>query len=312
MILQRMLHKVTPGSVIWARALLRSYSTPVNLNFFNVGEHEYKENIVNSHSNREPTPLIVLHGLFGSAQTFKNILHKEGGILRNNRHAYVLDARNHGQSPHVPSMNYHEMAQDLIHFVKEHKINKCILMGHSMGGKSILNTLLHYPDFVEQRVEKSVIIDMAPMSYMNHPRWEVRQMLQGLLAVKLDTIIRRKDADDAMKEHIRDPKVRAFLLTNLVRNGDTWQWRFNLPAINNHLSDVGGFPEITTNKKVFTKTLFVRGASSFYVVEREALDVIEKYFDDYRVKVVPNAGHWVHVDNTSEFERIVQDFVDHD
>jgi pimeloyl-ACP methyl ester carboxylesterase len=291
----------------------RRYSThtPIKLNFFNVSEHEVKDNIIESTNTKKPTPLVVLHGLFGNAQTFRNILMKEGGILNRGRQAYVLDARNHGLSPHVEAMTYNDMTHDLINFVKHHNLEKCIIMGHSMGGKSLLNLLLHHPEFARQHVEKAVIVDMAPMSYMNHPRWEVRQMLQGLLAVKLDQVKIRKDADDMMKEFIRDTKVRGFLLTNLIRQDGKWKWRFNLDAINNHLSHVGGFPEITATQQVQENTLFVRGASSFYVGERPALDLIEKHFNNYQVRTVSNAGHWVHVDNTSEFERIVQDFIDH-
>ncbi|KAL0488966.1 alpha/beta hydrolase domain-containing protein [Acrasis kona] len=294
----------------------RLYTTPspVVLNFHEVHETGESENTVSPISEKEPTPVVVLHGLFGNSVTFRNILQKKDGILRGGRRAFVLDARNHGKSPHNSSITYEDMTQDLILFLKSRNIKKSILLGHSMGGKTILNTLLHHETFVKEYIEKSIVVDIAPMSYMNHPRWEVKQMLTAMESIPLERIQKRRDAEDHIKHLILDPKVRLFLLTNLVRpeEGENWTWKFNIKAIRNHINDVGGFPEIITNKKCAQKVLFVRGGTSFYVQEPEALDLIEKHFEDYKIKIVPNASHWVHTDNTPVFERVVRDLIENE
>ena len=57
------------------------------------------------------TPIVVLHGLFGS--------HTNWGSLsttisrRSNRVVHAVDLRNHGRSPHMPTMTYKEMADDV-------------------------------------------------------------------------------------------------------------------------------------------------------------------------------------------------------
>ena len=78
--------------------------------------------------------IIVLHGLFGSSQNWRQIckhLSKRWSI-------YALDLRNHGKSPHLDSMTYQDMANDVISFMNEHAIEQAHLLGHSMGGKAAM------------------------------------------------------------------------------------------------------------------------------------------------------------------------------
>ena len=54
----------------------------------------------------------------------------------------ALDCRNHGESPHVPEMDYLAMADDLELLIDELSFQKVDLMGHSMGGKVAMTLAL--------------------------------------------------------------------------------------------------------------------------------------------------------------------------
>lgn len=54
----------------------------------------------------------------------------------------TLDARNHGSSPHSPLMSYEAMSLDVQHLLTRLGITKCILLGHSMGGKTAMTLAL--------------------------------------------------------------------------------------------------------------------------------------------------------------------------
>lgn len=54
-----------------------------------------------------------------------------------------MDCRNHGDSPSVPDMGYNVMAEDVESLMKEQKIGKAILLGHSMGGKVAMTLALN-------------------------------------------------------------------------------------------------------------------------------------------------------------------------
>ena len=71
---------------------------------------------------------------------------------------YILDARNHGNSPRVSEMSYESMSDDTVAFLKEHGGGSWTLIGHSMGGKTAMVTSLTHPHLVD----KLVVVDIAP------------------------------------------------------------------------------------------------------------------------------------------------------
>ena len=54
----------------------------------------------------------------------------------------TLDARNHGESDHSPSMDYLVMHEDLLGVMDKLKVERPIVLGHSMGGKTGMVTAL--------------------------------------------------------------------------------------------------------------------------------------------------------------------------
>lgn len=58
------------------------------------------------------------------------------------RQVLTVDARNHGSSPHSPVMTYEAMSLDVQQLLSRRGITKCILVGHSMGGKTAMTLAL--------------------------------------------------------------------------------------------------------------------------------------------------------------------------
>ena len=102
-------------------------------------------------------PVILLHGLFGSSDNWQSIAVR----LAETFHVFVLDQRNHGQSPHSAEMGYPVMAADVDRFFAAHGLDSAFVIGHSMGGKTAMQLALHFP----YRVEKLIVADMAPRAY---------------------------------------------------------------------------------------------------------------------------------------------------
>ncbi len=76
-------------------------------------------------------PLVLLHGLFGSADNWFGVAPKLAERFR----VIALDLRNHGHSPHDAEMDYPLMAADVEKFFAEQNIKSAYVIGHSMGGK---------------------------------------------------------------------------------------------------------------------------------------------------------------------------------
>lgn len=71
------------------------------------------------------------------------------------------DLRNHGESEHARSMGYVQMAADVKLLLEELGIERCCVIGHSMGGKAAAALALMFPEMVES----VAILDMAPVAY---------------------------------------------------------------------------------------------------------------------------------------------------
>ncbi|MBA3582747.1 MAG: alpha/beta fold hydrolase [Gammaproteobacteria bacterium] len=257
-----------------------------------------KLNSISFGEQHSTTPLIVLHGLLGSASNWR-LLAKQWGEYRP---VHALDLRNHGQSPHTDSMSYHEMADDIRWFMDEHKIERTHLLGHSMGGKVAMQFAM---DFAT-RLDHLIIADIAPKQY---PRSHdaVFAALQRIAAMN---ILSRQQADDAIRDLIPDLSTRQFLLTNLVRTEqDDYRWRVNVTVIqNSYEQNILAVPDFAAKQTFTGATLFIGGGDSPYIQTNDHA-LIKRYFPQAEITMIPNAGHWLHVDQTALFDQQVRDFL---
>ncbi|MFN3998669.1 alpha/beta fold hydrolase [Algoriphagus sp.] len=226
-------------------------------------------------------PLIILHGLFGSLDNWFSIA-KE---LVEHYTLYLIDQRNHGDSPHADEWNYAVMAEDLKELLDAEGLDKVFLMGHSLGGKTVMNFAVKYPE----RVEKLIVADIAPRYYPVHHE----SILEGLNSLDLKKIQSRKEADDQLSKYIPELGVRQFLLKSLTRDSDGFAWKINLPVITKNIENVG---EALAKDSTFDgPTLFLAGANSNYIQQKDLPD-LAAHFPNYELEFVADAGHWLHAE----------------
>ena len=79
-------------------------------------------------------PIIIAHGLFGMSDNWISV----AKILSDTFKVYLLDLRNHGQSPHSDIHTYESISKDIIEFMNKNEIERSHFIGHSMGGKTVL------------------------------------------------------------------------------------------------------------------------------------------------------------------------------
>ncbi len=249
-------------------------------------------------------PLVMLHGLFGSADNWLGVAPK----LAQQFHLFLLDLRNHGDSSHSQEMNYPALAADLAEFFDAQELESANLLGHSLGGKVAMQFAFDFP----ARVEKLVVVDIAPRAYPH----EHDTIFGALLALDLRKFHNRKEAEDALAPAIPDLTLRRFLLKNLksisssssssFSSSYSLEWRIPLNAI------FENYPKLcraVTAKEPFPKpTLFLRGGQSPYITEADA-PLIHQLFPGAKIETIPPARHWVHADAPGEFVRLVSEFL---
>ncbi len=96
-----------------------------------------------------------MHGLFGSSRNWSQLAEK----FAEQYQVYVIDLRNHGDSPHAQRMDYPTMAADVSALMDTHKIQSATILGHSLGGKVAMWLALTQPECVRQLI----VIDIAPV-----------------------------------------------------------------------------------------------------------------------------------------------------
>lgn len=242
-------------------------------------------------------PVIILHGVFGISDNWVTI----GRKLANNFEVFIPDMRNHGQSPHSPTINYFSMVDDLLEFIEEHEIEDPVLIGHSMGGKVAMNFVLD----VALPVKKLVVVDIGPGAYT--PRQIHLRIIRAMKAVNFDSVQSRSDVENIIMGSLNDKKLIRFILKNLHRiNEKRYGWRLNIDAINENLENISG--GINLSNSYSNPSLFILGGASDYVTEDDQSLILE-YFDNAQFKTIQNATHWVHADHPDELCSILSDFL---
>ncbi len=241
-------------------------------------------------------PLLILHGLFGSSDNWASLAKK----LAENYHVFLIDQRNHGQSPHTNEWNYSLMAQDIEDFCIQRKLSNVFIVGHSMGGKTLMRLAELYPE----RIHKMMVIDIAPRYYPVHHQ----VILNALNLVNLNEISSRTQVDEVIKSYIPDVGTRQFLLKNLFWNSSNkLAWRFNLKIITQYIEAVGEATPQNISTTCSIPTLFIKGQNSDYINAAD-LEQIKKSYLQAVIKTIPHAGHWIHADNPVALWQAMRDF----
>lgn len=240
-------------------------------------------------------PLVILHGLFGTLDNWMTL----GKAFAENHTVYLVDQRNHGQSPHDDEFNYDVMAADLDEFLHSKQIKNPVLLGHSMGGK----TVMRYAQIHPHEWDKLIVVDIAPRSYPVHHQ----QIIEGLKSLPIEDITSRSEADTQLSTYVSDQGQRQFLLKNLQRSPEGFKWKMNLPVIEENIELMG--EGLTSEPPLTGDILFIRGEKSQYI-RPEDYDEIYRLFPDARIETIEDAGHWVHAEKPGELFELVRNFID--
>lgn len=245
------------------------------------------------HSNiiGQGEPLLILHGFLGMGDNWKT-LGKQ--FAEEGYQVHLIDQRNHGRSPHSEEFSYTILAEDVRNYCRDHKLEKVVLIGHSMGGKTAMKTAVTYPELIKDLV----VVDIAPRYYEPHHQ----TILAGLTMLADAKLTSRQDADKKLAEFIDDWAVRQFLLKNLFRKDNVLKLRVNLPVLKSKIENVGAALE--EGEGFEGSVLFINGSNSNYVSSKDS-DLIREYFPYSQLVTIKDAGHWIHAEKPDVFYQAV-------
>ncbi|XP_043698618.1 protein ABHD11 [Telopea speciosissima] len=290
-----------------------------NRNCRSLGTLAYEEIRVTPEKPKESTAF-VLHGLLGSGRNWRTFSRSLASKLASPSSSVgwrmvAVDLRNHGKSAEVKCLDPpHDMvnaARDLANLVKSRGWAwPDVVIGHSMGGKVALQFVESCArgDYGESAAlpRQLWVLDSVPGEVC--PRasdGEVEKVLQTLQCLP-SSVPSRKWLVDHMIKLGFSKSLSEWIGSNLKKAGGSETWAFNLQGAVEMFSSYRekSFWSLLEHPPEGLQIAIVRAENS----DRWSPDVVQRLETlamkkrngsggIVSVHVLPNSGHWVHVDN---------------
>lgn len=252
------------------------------------------------------TPVVMLHGIRGYAQTFAALAGSLGPAFR----TIAYDQRGRGESDWDPLRQYYtdRYVRDLEAVVERLQLERFDLLGHSMGGIAAIVYAAANP----RRVRRLVVEDAGPGAFEDSAgAARIRQELTSApgsfesweAAVEFMRRLRPSVTEAAREERLRNM---------LKQRGDgSWTWQY----------DHAGIAEARLNPEpsrvidlwphvdaIASSTLILRGGRSDYL-KRDTAEAMSARNHNIQWREVADAGHYVHDDQPEIVARLVGSFL---
>ena len=229
-------------------------------------------------------PVVLVHGNTASSRWFSRAMDLPG--LR----CYAPDLPNFGRSEPLDSCDIDRYADFVLGFLDALAIETPTLVGHSLGGAVVMSIAVRKPD----RVRRLLLVDSAPIGGLataeeHYPAIELFRTDRSLLAQALH----------AVTPHLADEKFFGELVEDAARMAG--------PAFTGNARALERYDYGTAASRFRGPVLFVLGAEDVLITERMARETVAR-FPQGSLRVLPNVGHSVVVEDPSLFKTILGEF----
>ncbi|MEM7333792.1 MAG: alpha/beta hydrolase [Chloroflexota bacterium] len=263
-------------------------------------------------------PIIFLHGFPAFWYVWRTQLEQ----LSQTMWVIAPDGRGVNQSSKPSKISdYHinKLAQDVIQLADYLEVERFVLVGHDWGGAQAWQVAQQYPD----RVSHLIVANAPPLSALHFA---------------LATMPEQKDASAYMyrlKAHTAESTLLAnrcerlwqvsferLMAAGIFSDHDKakylncWETPGSLTGfLNWYRANISEFDQIDAERhkpnaenQVHTKTLLLWGEHERAFI-RPLLKIIPKYAPNVQIVDVPNASHWIHLENPSLFHYLIFKFI---
>ncbi|MFQ5627493.1 MAG: 2-succinyl-6-hydroxy-2,4-cyclohexadiene-1-carboxylate synthase [bacterium] len=137
---------------------------------------DYPFHYIDSGHKNSP-PILFLHGFMGCADDWQSIV----SVLSNDFYCIAVDLPGHGKTPINKTDSMGAYADGLAGFFEKLRIQKCALVGYSMGGRLALYLAIRYP-----KIFQSVILESASPGLKTALERRARIEHDNMLAAELE------------------------------------------------------------------------------------------------------------------------------
>ncbi|RWS04348.1 hypothetical protein B4U79_17742 [Dinothrombium tinctorium] len=251
-------------------------------------------------------PIFLYHGMMTTKESWSSVVARIAELT--NRRIFNLSLRNHGKSTYTTIDGSHIslMALDLKHFMNERRVDKGILLGHSLGGRAMMELAFSNPEMVENLVVVDIGFNV-PVKPLN----SLYQLCKFLIefAKKLPPTMclneAQKQLRTSLEQQIKDAVVIDVVTGILCKNEGKFEYSFNAEILYESLWK-GRVHHLNVNDPFERQCLFVYGNAGF-VVEDDFI-AIKTVFPKAKFYYM-NAGHYLMIEQPDHFSSIVSQFI---
>jgi lipase len=115
--------------------------------------------VVSEWGNPDNPPLVCIHGVGGNRGNFRHVAEDRWG-----KHFRVIapDLRGHGDSGFEPPWTHETYVDDIIETLDDLGVDKARFVGHSFGGRLMLELIARFPERVERAAVTEPVIQISP------------------------------------------------------------------------------------------------------------------------------------------------------
>lgn len=253
-------------------------------------------------------PVVLLHAYTQHARSWDAVARSLADRFR----VLALDQRGHGESEHAA--DYHELrlVGDLAGFADTLGLASFSVVGFSVGGNAAASYATLYPD----RVERLVLLECFTSGDEtgDEPWLQIMRAHLARLRSLPETVASPQEAAAAFRPlapHADEQELSRWMHDGLVEGVDgRWRWRYD-PVIRVPGPPGRLVPPMDVLRRrlagVACPMLFLVGAGSWMVEPTARMATANP---QARLVAVPQADHWVPLDNPSGFLEVVGRFLD--
>ncbi|MCC6553266.1 MAG: alpha/beta hydrolase [Polyangiaceae bacterium] len=241
--------------------------------------------------------MLVLHGIFGSGANWRTFARRladarpEWGFV-------LVDLRAHGLSQDPPPPHtVGAAADDLRRLDGRLGLDVRGVMGHSFGGKVALAYAARRPG----ELSRAFVLDSHPGAQPEAARTSPTRGVLELLASIPQPMPSRERFLEIVQASGQTRAVAEWLAMNVRRAEDGFRLRMDLDALGALVADyfVEDLWPVVEDPRSAGRLVFVIGGRSVAIREpdRARLEALAERAPRLSVRVLPTAGHWLHVDD---------------
>lgn len=244
--------------------------------------------------------LILLHGNSANVWWWEPLV----ALMPPRFHIVAIDQRGHGDSEWVrpPAYSPAGYADDLARFIAERGLKRPVVIGHSMGGVSVLAFLERHPE----HARAAIAIDVAVTSSRGRDRFLRR--LRALPTVAYADLATAKARFRLMPS---EGAIAPEILNRVAEQslGRTDDGRYTLKFDRESFFGSDGIEVLNAIRSARVPLLLIRGGLSKIMTAEGARHALESN-PQARLEVIPGAHHHLLLERPDALAEIIQRFVE--